>query len=139
MEWPNVDEFDTWRREQEIANSIEYRRSTVKWGTTGVWICTRLFVCGRRDTGGGEYKKVDPKRKAIESKKIDCPHRFIIKQYPHTEIILGRYLDLTHNHPLGKENIRHTDISHGTRERVKTLLAGKVDRREIVSNNCLAQ
>jgi len=137
MEWPNVAEFDVWRREVEIANSIEFRRSTVKQGRTGLWICSRLFVCGRRETGGSgdKYQKLNPDRKVIESKKIKCPCRFIIKQYPHTKIILGRYLNLTHNHPLGKENIRHTNISHDTRECVKTLLEQKVDCWEIVSNN----
>jgi len=137
MEWPNVAEFDTWHREVEIANSIEFRRSTVKRGHTGLWIRSCLFVCGRRETRGGsdKYQKLNPDRKVIESKKIKCPCWFIIKQYPHTGIILGRYLDLMHNHPLGKENIQHTNISHDTREHVKTLLEQKVDCREIVSNN----
>ena len=71
------------------------------------------------------------------SKPLGALHQFIIKQYPHTKIILGRYLDLTHNHPLKKENIWHTAISHDTWEQVKTLLEQKVDCWEIMSNNYL--
>jgi hypothetical protein len=93
LEWPSVAEFDVWCWEIEIANSIEFKRSTVKWVRTRLWTCTRLFVCGRQDTGKHNSTKTDPNRKAIESKKIECPCQFIIKEYPHTEIILGRHLD----------------------------------------------
>jgi hypothetical protein len=105
LEWPDVAEFDAWHQEIKIPNSIKFKRSTIKWARTSLWTCMRLFVCGRRDTGKHDYTKTDPNRKVIESKKIECPCQFIIKEYPHTNIILGRHLDQMHNHPLGKENI----------------------------------
>ena len=131
LEWPSLAEFDAWRRAEEIADSIEFRRSSL-WTGGGLWTLKRLFRCGRQFTGGGKYKIKNPERKRVESKKIACPCHIIIKVYPHTNTILGRYAK-EHNHELGRANIQHTDISHEARDRVKTLLEQKVDRREIVS------
>jgi hypothetical protein len=131
LEWPDFAEFDAWRRAEEIAHSIEFRRSSV-WTGGALWTSKRLYRCGRQVTGGGKYEITDPKRKRVESKKIGCPCHIIIKVYPHTSTILGRYVE-KHNHELGRANIRHTDISHEARDQVKTLLERKIDRREIVS------
>ena len=61
MEWPNVAEFDVWRWEVEIVNSIEFSQLTVKWGHTGLWIRSCLFVCRRQETrgGGNKYQKLN--------------------------------------------------------------------------------
>jgi len=132
LEWPNIAEFDAWRRAEEIANSIEFRRSS-NWAGGALWTRRRLFRCGRQFTGGGGgYTITDPKRKRVESKKTECPCHIIIKIYPHTSTILGRY-KTEHDHELGRKNIQYTAISREAREQVKTLLECKIDRREVVS------
>ena len=60
LEWPDVAEFDAWHQEIKIANSIEFKQSTVKWARTSLWMCTCLFVCGRQDTSKHDYTKTNP-------------------------------------------------------------------------------
>jgi hypothetical protein len=131
LEWANFAEFDAWRRAEEAANTIEFRASTI-WHGGALWTRQRLFVCGRQVTGGGKYTKKNPKQKRkIESKKIGCPCRLLIKIYPHTSIILGNYRK-AHNHETGAVNIKYIGVSREARERVKGLLEEKVDRRQVV-------
>ena len=134
MEWPSITEFDAWRRAEEISNSIEFRRSS-NWVGGGLWTMKHLFRCGRHITGGGgePYEIKDPERKRVESKKTECPCHIIIKIYPHTSTILGRYVT-EHDHALGRANIQHTAVSREARDHVKTLLKCKIDRREVVSS-----
>jgi hypothetical protein len=134
LEWANFAEFDVWRRAEEAAHTIEFRPSTV-WNGGALWTRQRLFVCGRQVTGGDrKYTKKNPKQKRkIESKKIGCPCRLLIKIYPHTSIILGNYRK-AHNHETGAANIKYMGVSREARERVKGLLEEKVDRRQVVRN-----
>ena len=134
LEWANIAKFDAWRWAEEAAHTIEFRPSTV-WKGGALWTHQRLFVCGRQITGGDQkYMKKNPEHKRkIESKKISCPCRLLIKIYPHTSIILGNYKK-AHNHETGAANIKYMGVSREARERIKRLLEEKVDRRQVVCN-----
>ena len=131
LEWPSFAEFNTWCWAEELGNSIELRKSSI-WTGGALWTLRRLFRCGRHDNGSNKSNITNSKRKQVESKKIGCPCHIVIKVYPHTSTILGRYVK-EHNHELRRANIKHTDVSNETREQVKTLLECKVDRWQIMS------
>ena len=135
LEWEDPADFDAWRREEELLNSIDIiASSTAHGGKTSLWTKRRIFVCGREWSGGkSKYVKKDPNRKQkIQSKKIGCRYRLIIKHYPHTPVILG-HLEREHDHETGLRNILYTRISHAGREKIRFMLEQKIDPREIVS------
>jgi len=85
--------------------------------------------------GGTKYVKKHPERKRkIPSKKTDCPCNIVIKRYPDTERILGRY-EREHNHPIGITNVPFTRLSAGSRKRMRDMVSQKIDPREIVCKN----
>jgi len=118
LEWPNLAAFDVWRRNKELAHSIELIKSTIARGRQ-VWTLRRIFVCSREDGGGGtKYVKKHPEQKRkIPSKKTGCPCNIVIKRYPDTERILGCY-KRDHDHPIGIANVPFTRLSAGSRRRM---------------------
>ena len=87
--------------------------------------------------GQKKYDKKHPDRqRKIGSKKIDCRCRLVIKHYPHTLTILGRYAD-KHNHEIRSANIPYTRLSHTARDQIKVMLKQKIDQKEIVCNEFL--
>jgi hypothetical protein len=124
MEWSNIDEFDAWHRSEELANSIELIASSTVHGGT-LWTRKRIYVCSRQRSGGpSKYQKKHPERhRKLESKKTGCRCRVVIKQYPHTETILGRYTN-KHDHEIGEANAAYTRLSRSrnAREQIKTKL-----------------
>jgi hypothetical protein len=139
MELPSIAGFDTWRQAEEVSNSIEFWRSS-NWVGGSLWTMKHLFRCGHHITGGGgkPYEIKDPGWKWVKSKKTECPCHIIIKIYPHTSTILGRYV-MEHDHALGCMNIQHTAVSREAWDHVKALLKCKIDCQEIVSNPYLTQ
>lgn len=99
LEWANFAEFDTWCQVEEAKYSIELHKS-MKWMGGGLWSIRHLFRCRRQLLSGYKYEITNPNQKRVESKKNDCPCNIVIKIYPHTSIILGRY-EKDHNHELG--------------------------------------
>jgi hypothetical protein len=134
LEWDDLADFEAWRREEELAYTIEIiSSSTYHGGPRSLWLRRRVFVCGREYPGGKpKYERKDPKRKQnIPSKKTGCHFRLVIKHYPNTPVILG-HIERDHDHEMGLPNLIHTRISRGTRERIKGMLRQKIDPREIV-------
>jgi hypothetical protein len=137
LQWSDLNAFEDWRRDEEIADCIELISSTTTPGNS-LWTKRRRYVCGRALSGGkSKYELKHPERYHKASKKTGCGCQVIIKQYPHTPIILGRY-DSTHDHPIGVENLVYTRMSHEARERINKLLAQKINNREVVRNGNLA-
>jgi transposase len=105
------------------------------FGNTTLWLWTRkrIYVCSRQRSGGpSKYQKKHPERhRKLESKKTGCRCRVVIKQYPHTETILGRYTN-KHDHEIGQANAAYTRPSRNAREQIKTKLMQNVDPKEIV-------
>jgi hypothetical protein len=132
MEWAGPAEFEAWHREEELAYSIELIASkTVHRG--GLWTLKRVYICFRQlSEGRSKYQKkhLDQHRK-IQNKKTECWCSIIIKFYPHTTAILGRYAS-KHNHEIGLANIAYTWMSRVAREKIKYKLAQKIDPRKIV-------
>jgi len=137
MEWAGPAEFDAWRREEELAYSIELISSNTVHGGK-LWTLKRTYVCSRQPSGGrSKYQKKHPNRhRKIESKKTGCRCRIIIKFYPHTTAILGRYAS-EHDHEVGLANIAYTRMSRVAREKIKYKLSLKIDPREIVRTRTL--
>jgi hypothetical protein len=130
-EWCNIAEFDAWRRQEELAYSIDLIASRVARGNK-LWTLRRLYVCSHQLSGGKKtQQKKCPDRKTRDSKKTGCRCKIVIKRYPHTPIVLGRYEE-EHDHEVGIANIAYTRISSASREQIKNMLEKKIDPREIV-------
>src|SRR5712672_3088811 len=109
MEWPSLAAFDAWRRNEELAHSVEFiasssARPTIIEEGPMLWTMRRVYVCSRQP----KY----PDREQIQkigsgSKKTGCRFRVVIKLYPHTETVLGR-CTRTHNHEIDVDNVPHT-------------------------------
>jgi hypothetical protein len=132
LEWSDFAAFNAWRREEELRYSIELIPSTVKRGGP-LWTEKRLYVCSRQLSGGLKpYEKKNPDwHRKIDSKKTGCGCRVVIKLYPHTDSILGNYMN-AHDHEVGSDNIAYTRMSGVAREQIQSMLVQKVDRKEIV-------
>jgi len=135
-EWSDLAEFEEWRRDEERAYSIELiASSSVSAAPGALWSRKRVYVLSCQLSGGkSKYEKKFPDRlRKIDSKKTGCKCRIVIKFYPHTSCILGRYSE-EHDHEIGIANIQYIRLSHTGRERMRNLLKDKVDPREIVCN-----
>jgi len=133
-EWASLAKFDKWRQEEECVYSIEFIPSSTLAGGKH-WSWRQLFVCRCERSGG--YVKQHPRREnKIGNRKSGCHCEIIIKQYPHTSIVLGCYI-AKHNHKVGFANITYLCLSSTAQERIKAMLTQKVEHHEIVS--CLAE
>ena len=132
LEWANLAEFEMWRQVEECASSIELIASSTRTGVH--YSRSQRFVCRRQYSGGQrEYQKKHPARKRkIWNRKSGCRCHVLIKFYPHTPTILGRYI-AEHDHEIGEANIAFTRLSGTTQERIKTMLTQKIDWDQIVS------
>jgi len=132
MEWAGPAEFEAWHREEELAYSIELIASSTLHGEN-LWTLKRVYVCSHQLSGGrSKYERKFPDRqRKIGSKKTGCRCRIVVKYYPHTSAILGRYAS-EHDHEIGLANIAYTRMSRVAREEIKYKLALKIDPRKIV-------
>jgi hypothetical protein len=134
-EWSNLAKFETWHQVKELTYSIELISGSIWKGKNGLWTLKRDYICSYGNSGGqNKYQKKHPERQQkIGSKKMDCPCKIIIRFYPHTPIIWGRY-ENDHNHEVGLANITFTRMSHNAWEYIEKMLWQKIDPREIVCN-----
>jgi hypothetical protein len=90
MEWASPAEFEAWRREEELAYSIELITSKTVH-REGLWTLKRVYVCScQLSRGRRKYQKKHPdQHRKIQNKKMGCWCSIIIKFYPHTTTILG--------------------------------------------------
>jgi hypothetical protein len=133
-QWASVAEFEAWLKEEQLAKSIEFVLSSTRTGNW-LWAKKRTYVCSRQTSGGQKnYEKKYPDRqRKIDSKKSGCRCQLIIKLYPHTLTILGRYTE-EHDHEIRLANVAYTRLSQVARDKIKVLLKQKVDQKEIVYN-----
>ena len=131
LEWADLAEFDAWRRQQELAYSIELILSRTKSGRE--FTQKRTYRCSRARTGGEKpYQKKHPDRnRKLDSKKTGCRCQLTIKLYSDTPTVLGRY-DADHDHEIGLANIAHTRMTHAARMRINEMLTQQIDHKEIV-------
>ena len=136
LEWTCLAEFDAWRRQEEIANSIEL--IICKTETGKEYTQKRTYCCSRQPTGGDKHykkKNLDWDRK-IGSKKSGCGCRLEIKLYFHTPTVLGQY-DADHDHEVGLANLAYTQMSLAARNKIYDMLEQRIDYKEIVSKTIL--
>ena len=136
LEWASLAEFDAWRRQEEIANSIELVVCRTVMGK--VFTQKRTYCCARQPTGGDkQYKKKNLHwDRKIDSKKTGCGCQLTIKLYPDTPTILGRY-EADHDHEVGFANLAYTRMSPAAREKIYDMLNQRIDYKEIVSKSDL--
>ena len=133
LEWASLAEFQIWCQTEARASSIELNASSSRTG--GIhWTRRQCYVCRCEDSGGGRaYEKKHPEWQCkIGNRKSGCGCHIIIKEYLHTLTVLGRYV-AEHDHEIGTANIAYTRLSGAARERIKSMLSQKIDRKEIVS------
>jgi hypothetical protein len=123
MEWAGLAEFEVWRREEELAYSIELIPSNTVHGKR-LWTLKRTYVYSHQPSGGpSKYqKKFLERQRKIGSKKTGCQCSVIIKFYPHTPTILGCYVS-EHDHKIGSVNIAYIRMSWVAREKINYKLS----------------
>ena len=111
MEWSDLAAFNAWRWEEELHYSIELILSMVKRGGP-LWTERRVYICSHQmSRGQKKYEKKNPGwHRKIDSKKTSCHCHVAIKLYPHTDTILGNYIN-THDHEIGSTNITYMRMS----------------------------
>jgi hypothetical protein len=136
LEWGNLAEFEAWLRKEELDHTVQFNLARTANGSD-IWTQRRTYKCARAPSGGptGYEKKNDWHRK-IDSKKTGCGSCVVIKIYPHTQTILGRYHE-EHDHEIGLPNVPYTRLSHQAREQAKNMLGQKIERKEVVREQTL--
>src|SRR6266571_7011660 len=97
---------------RERTHTIELRVAKVKHGaeTLGrtLWTTKHVYHCTRQRIGQkADQKKHPESQRKVPRKGTGCCCQIIIKRYPHTPIVLGRYA-MDHNHDLGTGNMIYT-------------------------------
>ncbi len=134
LEWANQEEFQAWLAAEESEKAIQLIVSETKRSDSPDWRNRRVLRCSREFTGGNShYQKKNQWERKIPSKKTGCQCRLIIKQYPQTEIILGRYED-RHDHPLGDDNLRFIRLSGKIRNLVMDMVYTGIESKAIVES-----
>jgi hypothetical protein len=134
LEWPDLDTFHAWRRNEELAHSIELIASRICHGGQ-VWTLRRNYVCARAWSGGeSRYETTTNQKRKIPSKKTGCPCNITIKCYRDTKVVLGRY-ENRHDHPIGIANEPFMRLTDRSWEQMRAMVIQKVDPREIVRKN----
>ncbi|KAJ7210954.1 hypothetical protein C8J57DRAFT_1097961 [Mycena rebaudengoi] len=136
LRWADWASFLKWKSSEEESKCIELRLVNTYTGTPPAATAFERqcrYVCSRGGTGGIKpYTKRHPEwRFKLGSKRTDCRCSLLVKEYPGIKVILGNYLD-THNHPLGNENIRYTQIPKDLHEYIAGLLRLKVAPEHIL-------
>jgi hypothetical protein len=72
----------------------------------------------------------------IENKQLPdgCPCRVQIKTYPHTAIVLGKYVS-NHFHSIGLENLKFIYMRDSTQEMIASMLRYGNNDKDIVSDS----
>jgi len=104
-EWDNDQQFLAWLTAEESNKAIELIVSQVLKSDSLIWQEQHVMKCSQEFTGGRKpYVCLTQSGRKIPLKKMGCHCSLIIKRYPHTETILGRYID-EHDHMLGDKNL----------------------------------
>ncbi len=107
LEWDTKEAFKAWLENEQTAQSIELRPSKIERGSA-LYSTNQIFRCTRNGTGGVKhYQKKTAQERKIESKRLSggCPCHVQIKMYPHTTVVLGKYIS-NHSHAIGMENLK---------------------------------
>ena len=133
LEWSNEDEFLVWLAAEEHEKTIKFIVSVTEEADSPNWRAWCTFRCSREFSGGKpERENVHQWDRKIPSMKTGCQCRLVVKWYPHTKTILGKYKG-QHDHALGDENLRFLRLSDGIRNLVMDMIRKGTDPKVIVS------
>jgi len=135
LEWDCKEAFKDWLDDEQTAKSIELRPSKIERGSA-LYTTNQIFRCARNGTGGLKpYQKKTTRERKIESKRIagGCPALVQIKTYPHTDIVLGKYIS-NHSHAIGMENLKFIRMRDSTREIIARMVRYGRNDKDIVSD-----
>ena len=135
LEWDSKEAFKDWLDNEQTAKSIELRPSKIERGTA-LYTTNQIFRCARNGTGGVKpYQKKTSRERKIESKRIasGCPSLVQIKTYPHTDVVLGKYIS-DHSHAIGMENLKFIRMRDSTREMIARMVRYGKNDKDIVSD-----
>ena len=96
----------------------------------------QIFHCARNGTGSVKpYQKKTKRDQKIKSKWISgsCPALVQIKTYPHTSVVLGKYIS-NHSHAIGMENLKFIRMQESTREMIARMVRYGKNDKDIVSD-----
>ena len=135
LEWESKEAFKDWLDNEQTAQSIELRPSKIEHGSV-LYTTNQIFRCARNGTGGFKaYQKKTTRERKIESKRIagGCPCHVQIKTYPHTAVVLGKYIT-NHSHPIGMDNLKFIRMRDLMREMIASMLRYGKNDKDIVSD-----
>ncbi|KAI0076843.1 hypothetical protein K474DRAFT_1772180 [Panus rudis PR-1116 ss-1] len=93
--WDSQADMLEWLRREEERDSVEIKRNTVHRPRSArvalKWKEETVYVCSRGHSGGKSLYKKKTNRKEQESKKAVNMARLIVKSYPGTPKMCGRY------------------------------------------------
>lgn len=136
MKWSSIEEFTAWLQREEHNKCIELKINTKKFSDDGNFVEKHRYVCSRQGTGGiKQVARKTEQKYNIESKHTGCTCVLIIKLYPDTLIVLGKYTD-SHSHPTGNGNLKFTRLSEATKRNIANMLEMCIETTHIVSLNC---
>jgi hypothetical protein len=130
--WDTIREFDVWFANEQLAKCFDFCLVQTLTGLPQFEKKLR-YICSRHGTGGiKEYTKQFPEReRKIPGKHTSCQCALVVKHYPNTHRILGKY-SATHNHPLSQENLPFTRIPKATREFIAGHLRDRMSADAVV-------
>jgi hypothetical protein len=127
--------MDRWRHGEEAEKGIELRRKTIrraKGEQKQQWLEKYVYVCSREGTGGrSQYKRKCNRGRKIPSKRTGCACLLVVKVYPGTDTVLGRY-EAEHDHEIGAANLRYTRLPVETRVQIAEMLRMGISRDRVV-------
>jgi hypothetical protein len=138
LEWLSEDKFQEWLIAEEHQKAIKLIVSHTAELDSPNWRAHHVFRCSCEPSGG----KTDQENKhnrdwKIPSKKTSCKCQLIVKQYPNTETILGKY-EGEHDHMLGNNNLEFLRLSNKVWNLVMDMVDMGMGSQAIVSEsfNC---
>jgi hypothetical protein len=138
LAWDSLRDMEKWLKGEQEEKCIELRKKEVvcnKAKGTRRWLAKHIYVCARQGTGSkSKYVKKNPDwNRKVPSKRLEtgCQCRLVVRTYPNTEKVLGKYTS-EHDHAIGMENLRFTQLPNDVRMRIADLLRMGVSRENIV-------
>ena len=138
MQWLSMYDFEIWMQNEQKSKSIELKLHDSYPSKQNSFLLRQRFVCGRNGTGGTKiYERKHPEwKRKIGKKVVGCPCSLIVKTYPDTTCVLGKYTD-EHTHMLGQANLKFTHLSTAVRAQIAELLRRGVEAQHIVSGRII--
>jgi hypothetical protein len=132
LAWDTMHDFEAWIANEQLTKCFELCLVQTLTGLPHYEKKLR-YVCSRHGTGGvKEYTKQFPEReRKIPGKCTSCHCSLVVKHYPNTHRILGKYHDV-HNHLLSQENLPFTQIPKATREFIAGRLRDRMSADAVV-------